>query len=526
MGSRDPAAGPAETKRWRLRLSEDVRAAGAVAASASLLGSASLRVKILGAVLGLTLVAVAIIARLAEEAASRALADEHLERGRALLHVVELVFPEGTDLRGPWAEGRLAAIAQGQGDIRRLAILTPELDHWRVEASSREEDLFKTLELRVRPGGLTGPMVLPSHEDHGETDYFLAPLRRLGVPGAVVLIEIDAGPVHRALGDVLGRAWQVGLVGVLILAAVLFWQMDLLFVRPHLNMAMAAFAQYVPPEVAQELARNPSAVKLGGERRPLTVLFTDLKDFTTFSESVEPEVLTRVVTEYLNVMTGVVFDHQGTLDKYIGDSVMAFWNAPKTQPDHARRACLAALRMQRELERLSDAWERDGLPRQYMRIGINTGPASVGNMGSALRIAYTAIGDTVNLAARLEALNKHYGTWICLSESTLAEAGPGFRARYLDLVVVKGASHPLAVYELVGLESELPEARRQLLERYEAGIELYRAHRFAEAAAQFRAALELDLSDGPSRVYLHRCEQHQEARTADGRDGAQVMPHT
>src|SRR5207237_5278636 len=144
-----------------------------------------------------------------------------------------------------------------------------------------------------------------------------------------------------------------------------------------------ALASVIPPSVAHEIGRNPQRVRMGGEKRTISVLFTDLKGFTTFSESVEPEVLSRVITEYLDAMTAVVFELGGTVDKFVGDAVMAFWNAPLDDPDHARHACQAALEMQAELARLSDAWQARGLARQQMRIGINTGAASVGNMGSS-----------------------------------------------------------------------------------------------------------------------------------------------
>src|SRR5207247_5013948 len=159
-------------------------------------------------------------------------------------------------------------------------------------------------------------------------------------------------------------------------------------------------ASVTAPSVAHEIAREPDRVRLGGERRTISVLFTDLKGFTSFSESVAPEVLSRVITEYLDAMTEVIFRHDGTVDKFVGDAVMAFWNAPLDDAAHDRKACEAALDMQAALAALGDRWVAEGLPRQYMRIGIHTGPVSVGNMGTSRRFAYTALGDTVNLAAR------------------------------------------------------------------------------------------------------------------------------
>jgi adenylate cyclase len=216
-----------------------------------------------------------------------------------------------------------------------------------------------------------------------------------------------------------------------------------------------ALASVIPPSVAREIARDPDRVRMGGERRTITVLFTDLRAFTAFSETVLPDVLTRVITEYLDAMTHVVFRHGGTVDKFIGDAVMALWNAPLDDPEHARHACQAALEMQSALAVLSDAWEAEGLPRQTMRIGINTGSASVGNMGTSQRFAYSALGDTVNLGARLEPLNKEYGTSICMSQATLEASGGAdhFATRFLGRVEVRGKREPVAVYELIGQDA-------------------------------------------------------------------------
>jgi adenylate cyclase len=274
-----------------------------------------------------------------------------------------------------------------------------------------------------------------------------------------------------------------------------------------------ALASVIPPGVAHEIARNPERVQMGGERRDMTVLFTDLKGFTSFSESVEPEVLSRVITEYLDAMTNVVFELGGTLDKFIGDAVMAFWNAPLDDPQHAWHACQAAIEMQAALGRLSDRWEAEGLPRQQMRIGINTGPASVGNMGSSRRFAYTALGDAVNLAARLEPLNNEYGTSICISQSTLdaANGSSDFLVRYLDLVAVKGKKQPVPVFELIGYANDVALAARHAhkLELYEHAMLLYHAQQFTSAGEVFaQAAMAAeDGVDAPSALYLERCRE-------------------
>jgi adenylate cyclase len=269
---------------------------------------------------------------------------------------------------------------------------------------------------------------------------------------------------------------------------------------------------------------------MGGERRTISVLFTDLKGFTNFSESVSPEVLSRVITQYLDAMTAVIFRYGGTVDKFIGDAVMAFWNAPLDDPLHAQHACDAALDMQAALEALGDVWEAEGLPRQHMRVGINTGPASVGNMGTSQRFAYTALGDTVNLGARLEPLNNEYGTWICISQTTLDEAGGRDRylTRMLDLVAVKGKKEPTPVFELIARADDQQAQARYVpvLAHYNQAMLAYQGRRFDEAGRLFREALAAGSGgDRPSAVYVERCDALSEAPPPTAWDGVYVMHH-
>jgi adenylate cyclase len=292
-----------------------------------------------------------------------------------------------------------------------------------------------------------------------------------------------------------------------------------------------ALASVIPAEVAHEIARDPDRVKMGGERRVISVLFTDLKNFTGFSESVSPDLLSRVITEYLNAMVEIVFKHGGTVDKFIGDAIMAFWNAPLDVPDHAYRACAAALEMQARLAKLGDKWEAEGLPRHFMRVGINTGPVSVGNMGTSQRFSYTALGDTVNLGARLEPLNNEYGTSVCISQATFDEAGgrEKFLVRFLDLVAVKGKTEPVPVYELIGKSEDavLYEQYRPILEPYHRAMVLYQARQFDQAYTLFHRAMEATGNgpDAPSAVYVERCEELSKAPPVSDWDGVYVMHH-
>jgi adenylate cyclase len=211
-----------------------------------------------------------------------------------------------------------------------------------------------------------------------------------------------------------------------------------------------AFSRYLNPEVTELVAEDPSRLRLGGERYEITVLFSDIRGFTTISEQLAPEVLGELLTEYLSAMTDIVFKHDGLLDKYVGDALMAFWGAPIAVPDHAERGCAAALEMLATVERLNAGWKERGLPHIAIGVGINTGFAIVGNFGSERRFSYTAIGDTVNLASRLEGLNKTYGTHLLISNETRQATGEGFACREVGEVTVRGRKGSTGVYELLG----------------------------------------------------------------------------
>jgi adenylate cyclase len=309
-------------------------------------------------------------------------------------------------------------------------------------------------------------------------------------------------------------------------------------------------AQYLSPQVMQEVLRDPEQLHLGGERRVLTVLFSDIRGFTSMAEQMEPHALVQFLNEYLTAMTDVIFAHGGTVDKYMGDAIMAFWGAPTPQPDHALRACLAALDMQAELSRLRPLWAQAGLPEIHIGVGLSTGLMSVGNMGSRKRFDYTVIGDAVNLGARLESANKLYGSGILLSEATwrallhlaglaphAADGRPAMLAvcelhpfelavRFIDLVAVPGRREPVAIYELLGERQpdggagHLPGA---VLRRYMEGVALYRCWRFAEAEEAFVEVLSRVPNDGPSAVYLRRCLSLLEHPPAPGWDGVYVI---
>lgn len=262
----------------------------------------------------------------------------------------------------------------------------------------------------------------------------------------------------------------------------------------------SAFRQYLSPHVIEQLLEHPDRLTLGGERRELSIFFSDLQGFTTISEGLSPEELTAILNDYLSAMTDIIQDLGGTIDKYEGDAIIAFWNAPVEQPDHARRAVAAALACQRKLAEMRPGFlERTG-KEFHMRIGINTGPAVVGNLGSHTRFDYTMLGDAVNLGARLEGINKQFGTYTMISKSTYDELGEGFFARELSRVRVVGKNEAVTVYEPMD-EADHRE-RRPALERFAEGLAAFYAGEFQRAHDVFSA---LSATDPAAEKYAAKC---------------------
>ena len=226
----------------------------------------------------------------------------------------------------------------------------------------------------------------------------------------------------------------------------------------------STFSKFVAQDVVDELLNNPDAIALGGARRDISVFFSDVRGFTTVSEALGPEQLVQLLNEYLSDMTEIIIDYRGTIDKYMGDAIMAFWGAPVENDDHAYAACVAALAQYQALGELQKGWSERGIPVLDIGIGLNTGPAVVGNMGSSRRMDYTIMGDTVNLGSRLEGITKTYGVKICMSEYTYERVKDRVYARELDLVRVKGKKEPVRIYELMGLvdDTDLENLRTRL----------------------------------------------------------------
>ena len=267
------------------------------------------------------------------------------------------------------------------------------------------------------------------------------------------------------------------------------------------------FGQYMSEAVISHLLAHPEKLKLGGERRRVTLFFSDLAGFTTISERLEAEAVVGLLNDYLSAMTEIILAEAGTVDKFEGDAIMALWGAPLGQEDQELRACRAALRQQAALADLNRRFAGLNRPPLRMRIGLNTGEAVVGNLGSARRFDYTVIGDPVNLASRLEGLNKFYQTVIIASETTSAACGEAVAFRELDLVAVKGRETPVRVFEVVALQEDLTPELAARNREFAQALTLYRQGDFEAAAAGFDALLKQFTEDGPSQTFLGRCRR-------------------
>ncbi|MBE0603644.1 MAG: adenylate/guanylate cyclase domain-containing protein, partial [Deltaproteobacteria bacterium] len=261
-----------------------------------------------------------------------------------------------------------------------------------------------------------------------------------------------------------------------------------------------AFRQYLSPAVIDQLIEHPERLKLGGERRTLSIFFSDLQGFTGISEGLSPEALTGLLNEYLSAMTDILHEEGGTVDKYIGDAIVAFWNAPIDQPDHAERAARSALRCQEKLAEMRPLFREKTGKDLFMRIGLNTGSAVVGNMGSRNRFDYTVLGDAVNLASRLEGINKQFGTYILASEALRNTLPETFQAREISTVAVVGRKEPVRVFELLSRKDL--EARGKEISSFAEGLKAFTAGDFPAALEKFLPTAD---TDPPAASYAKKC---------------------
>ncbi len=277
------------------------------------------------------------------------------------------------------------------------------------------------------------------------------------------------------------------------------------FAEARAKQIRRVFSQYVSPAIVDEMLKDPDAVRLGGERRELTVLFADIRGFTSLAETMPPEQTVSLLQEYLTPMTQLIQAQGGTLDKYMGDGIMAFFGAPVAQTDHAPRAAAAALAMRAALDDLNKGWDARGLPEIRCGIGLNSGPMAVGNIGSSMIFDYTVIGDNVNLGSRIEGLTRTYGVDVIVSATTAELLSESLVMRELDAVRVKGRREPVQIFEL----TPPGELSQQFRAAYAEGLRLYRARRFAAARVEFEAARGERPADLPCQLFIKRCRSYE-----------------
>jgi adenylate cyclase len=280
-----------------------------------------------------------------------------------------------------------------------------------------------------------------------------------------------------------------------------------------------AFGQYLSPKVVSNLMKDPDKLALGGEEREMTAFFSDIAGFSSFSEKMTPTELVNALNDYLTDMCKIIVDYEGTIDKFEGDAIIAFWGAPSIQEDHARLACYASIDMQKSIKEIDARFVALGRPRIAVRMGLNTGLMVVGNMGSAQRMDYTMMGDSVNLASRLEGANKAYGSDIMISQMTYEKVRDDVDVRELDTLRVVGKREPVKVFQLLERKGASSELMAKLTLAFELALEDYKQRDYAQALAGFTECALMVPEDRPSQVYCKRCAAYLENPPADDWDG-------
>jgi adenylate cyclase len=326
---------------------------------------------------------------------------------------------------------------------------------------------------------------------------------------AVLLGYILASRITHPLSAIASDLEQVGRFRLSTLPAPHSFVKEIAVVSDsvdRMKASLRSFGHYVPTALVEEVITSGQEAHLGGQMRCLTIHISDIEGFTKISEQMDPTQLVNSLAEYLGIMTEILQDHAGTIDKFMGDGILAFFNAPGDVPDHAARACHAALLARERLQEQRTSWEAAGTPMFRARIGLHMGPVLVGNIGTAQRFAYTVIGDAVNLASRLEALNKVYGTDVLASQEVRDAAGPEFEWRRLDRVAVPGRTGMTTVNELLGLRGRVSPELLRARDLHEEALDAYLDRRLGEAAAKFREAVALLRRNRATEMMLNRAE--------------------
>ncbi len=282
-----------------------------------------------------------------------------------------------------------------------------------------------------------------------------------------------------------------------------------------------AFSHYLSPDVISELVSNPDKLNLGGEKKRLTAIFTDVQGFSTISEKLDPTDLVKLLNAYLTEMSNTILDLQGTIDKYEGDAIIAFFGAPVEYEEHSANACLSAVRMRRVEKKLNEYFLKEQMSPVplFTRIGINTGDMVVGNMGTPKKMDYTIMGNAVNLAARLEGVNKQYGTGILVSEETYNSGGADFSVRQLDRVRVVGINTPVRLYELIEEKSMIDDKTLEAMEIFQLALNIFEEREWVKAQKNFFKVLDIIPEDGPSKKYIQRCKDNMKKTPGKDWDG-------
>jgi adenylate cyclase len=278
-----------------------------------------------------------------------------------------------------------------------------------------------------------------------------------------------------------------------------------------------AFGKYISKDLLKNIIDRKHELKLGGAKRTITIFFSDIRGFTSISEKLKPEELVHLLNEYLTEMTKLILQYKGTVDKFIGDAVMAFWNAPLEEEKHAELACSASIEQIKKLKELQTKWKKENLPVMEIGVGVHTGEAIIGNMGSEDRFDYTAMGDTINLGSRLEGLTKQYGVSIITSEDTYKLVKRKFKFRKLDAVKVKGKNIPVVIYQLC------IDYDKKFVESYQEALELYFDRKFQKALEKFEKLLETKKDDVSCKLFIDRCKKYLKVPPDQNWDGAFVM---
>ncbi|MBN1525213.1 MAG: adenylate/guanylate cyclase domain-containing protein [Spirochaetales bacterium] len=291
----------------------------------------------------------------------------------------------------------------------------------------------------------------------------------------------------------------------------------------NMKASLRSFKKYVPADLVAELITLNKEARLGAEKRELTIYFSDIQGFTTFSEKLPPDQLIEAMARYFSGMTSIIMKNRGTVDKYIGDAIMAFWGAPGELDDHAFYACKSAIECRDFLNDFNREQEAAGKPPLFTRIGINTGEVLVGNIGFDQRLNYTVMGDPVNLASRLESVNKMYKTHLLISETTYNLVKDRILARIMDRVVVKGKTKSIGIYELVAISETAGQAERSFVETATAAFEQYLSRNWKQAVAMYDKVLSMRPDDYPSQMLKARCVKFMEQPPADSWTGAVIL---